>query len=300
MRRSTPTIPTPFVEVTTLPRIMVKTRGGGARYAAYVNGYIVGPKCRYKGISVTPIYSLSLVGMSGEGGKLQGIWSALVSNPAQDVYLETVGTVVLAHRDPQFERLGYTIHWNYNQWNDRDTLHGVVESNMLTICDPTVGIAPLRRERKKPPQKAHHNRKAHTNKVQLTTATKKELGDMEERINREKRPLFMLMVPGNVSLDQSTYLAELHYAFLDLRVPQPMSREWADFLWQRAVAALENTQLTIWFSDVVQGEQEEKKIPLIREAWLCRPNITRLDADRRLAQLEGRISSLHEQVPALP
>src|SRR5436305_8384978 len=93
-------IPT-FVERTDLPRIQVNTRGG-ARYSAYVNGYISGARCRVKGANVIPIYYLSMVAMDGDGGKLQGIWAALVSNPPQDVYLEGVGTVVLAHHDPQF------------------------------------------------------------------------------------------------------------------------------------------------------------------------------------------------------
>jgi hypothetical protein len=319
-------IPT-FVEVTSLPRIMVKAKGGTTRYAAYVNGYVCGPKCRYKGTTVVPIYYLSLVDMAGDGGKLQGIWSALISEPAQDVYLETVGTVVLAHRDPQFERLGYTIHWNYNQVlaNDREnSLHAVIESNMLTLCDPTAGAIPPRRERKKAkPRHAQRSKRSAraTHKTQLATVTKKELGDLEERMNREKHPLFMLMVPGSVrpaslpnedALAYETrasavikqYLAALHYAFLDLRVPQPMSIEWADFLWQRAVASLENTQLKVWFKDVVQGkdeseaeENDRRAIPVLCEAWLCRPNIARLDADRRAAHREGLLSSLRDPSP---
>ncbi len=324
-----PQIPTTFVEVTSLPRILVKAKGGMTRYAAYVNGYICGPRCRYKGVNVVPIYYLSLVGMSGDGGKLQGVWSALISEPAQDVYLETVGTVVLAHREPQFERLGYTIHWNYHQVssNDREkSLHAVIESNMLALCDPIAGAIPPRRERKKTKTRHAKNRARSartTHKIQLATVTKKELGDLEERMNREKHPLFMLMVPGFVPparmlgeqaevyaerADEIVrkYLAELHFAFLDLRVPQPMSREWADFLWQRAVSSLENIQLTVWFKDVGQGGEDEEEennrqvrtVPVICEAWLCRPNIARLDADRRTAHRLGRISSLRE--PACP
>lgn len=330
----TPQIPT-FVERTDLPRIMVKARGGMVRYAAYVNGYIRGPVVRYKGTRVTPIYFLSMVDMNGDGGKLQGIWSALISEPPQDVYLETVGTVVLAHRDPQFERLGYTIHWNYTQatTNDRENnLHAVVESNMLTCFDPAVGTTPPRRERTQK-KKAHHARRKQKNKArsqQLATASKKELGDLEERRNREKRPLFLLMVPGNIPPERKAdepehlyasrrdecvqaYLAEQHFAFLDLRVPQPMSIQWAEFLWQRAVTAQENTQLTVWFKDVVQrkddsGEEEGeapdnenrqvRSTPVFCDAWLCRPNIARLDADRRQAHLDGRLSDLREGGPA--
>jgi hypothetical protein len=327
---TTPQIPT-FVERTDLPRIMVKAKGGMVRYAAYVNGYIRGPVCRYKGITCVPIYYLSLVDMSGDGGKLQGIWSALVSEPPQDVYLETVGTVVLAHRDPQFEKLGYSIHWNYEQasTNDRDTyLHGIIESNMLTKFDPIAGAAPARRERKQK-KKVHHakkqKRKARSqNKIMLSTATTKELGELEERNNREKHPIFMLMVPGSVlptreqeepdevynhrrEQEIQHFLAELHFAFLDLRIPQPVSIEWADFLWQRAEKTRENTKLTVWFKDVLQRKEEEQEeeeedreklqrtsMPVFCEAWLCRPNIVLLDADRRKARREGRISDLRE------
>jgi hypothetical protein len=328
----TPEIPT-FVERTDLPRIMVKAKGGMIRYTAYVNGYIRGATYRYKERTLVPIYYLSLVGMSGDGGKLQGIWSALISEPPQDVYLETVGTLVLAHRAPQFEDLGYTLHWNYEQGstNDRDTtLHAVIESNMLTKFDPVAGAAPPRRERKQK-KKAHHaksqKRKTRSqHKMQLTTATKKELGDLEERLNREKHPLFLLMVPGAVPplrlanepdavyaarRDEvvRTFLSESHFAFLDLRIPQPLSIEWADFLWQRALSGSENIQLMVWFKDVVQrkdeseAEQDDEEnnedrqvrtLPVFCEAWLCRPNIARLDADRRQARREGRLGDLRE------
>lgn len=328
---TTPSIPT-YVERTDLPRILVRGKGGMIRYYAYVNGYIAGPKVRVRGMAAAPIYYLSLVDMSGDGGKLQGIYSALVSEPPQDVYLETVGTVVLAHRDPRFENLGYTIHWNYTQGTtaDRDNnLHGVIESNMLTMCDPVAGSAPRVRERKRASKAAHakqQKRKRAPGKIMLTTATKKDLGDLEERVNRSKHPLFLLMLPGIVVPDRlptdtdetyavrreqhvDPYLAEQHFAFLDFRVPQPLVIEWAPFLWQRALATQENTRLTVWFKPVVQGRDEQledeqrtdgeeappKTMPIIGEAWLCRPSIPLLDSDLKTALRDGRISNLCEE-----
>ncbi len=327
-------IPT-YVERTDLPRILVRAKGGTVRYYAYVNGYIRGPQCRVKGVTVVPLYYLSLVDMSGDGGKLQGIWSALISEPPQDVYLESVGTVALAHHDPQFQSLGYTIHWNYDQGSTNgraNDLHAVVESNMLTMFDPIAGSAPVHRERKQK-KKLHHERrqkrKARSHqRVALSTATKKELGDLEERTNREKRPLFMLMVPGNVpparlpGEPEETYtfrrdeavgafLSELYFAFLDLRAPWAMSIAWADFLWRRALAAQENSKLTTWFKAVPQRQDEDEEgtdegeasrtsMPVFAETWLCRPNIALLDADLKRERREGRISDLSEAEEPAP
>jgi len=343
MRTSTLTattdVPT-YVERTDLPRVLVRTKGGEVRYYAYVNGYIRGPQCRVKGVSVVPLYYLSLVDMAGDGGKLHGIWAALISEPPQDVYLETVGTVVLAHHDPQFQSLGYRFHWNYDQGatNSRDNdLHGVIESNMLTMFDPVVGAAPIHRERKQK-RKLHHERQQKRKsraqpRVTYSTASKKDLGELEERTNREKHPLFLLMVPGSVPPPRErderdevydarrkaavdTFLAELNFAFLDLRAPWAMSIAWAEFLWQRGLSHGENVKLTAWFKEVAQrkenseeesvqaeedkeeGEEEARQPeirPVFTEAWLCRPNIALLDADLKKALREGRISDLREE-----
>lgn len=321
-----------YVEVTSLPRILVRAKGGMLRYYAYVNGYIRGPQCRLKGSTVVPLYYLSLVAMSGDGGKLQGIWSALISEPPQDVYLETVGTVVLAHHDPQFQSLGYTLHWTYAQGVTTPRagdLHAVIESNMLTMFDPVAGAAPLIRERKQH-SNPHHDRRSNEHqksrsqpKVLLTTASKKELGVLEERVNREKHPLFLLLVPGAVLpspqyaepealvearrvVATTNFLSELYFSFLDLRTPWAMSLDWASFLWQCALAQQENVKLTTWFKDVVQetGEGEEQTtdenapqkahLPVFTEAWLCRPNVARLAATLKEALRQGRISTVRD------
>src|SRR5262249_44573560 len=162
---------------------------------AYVNLSIVGPPFRLQGKDVTPLYYLSLVAQDGQGTILDGIWSALTANNAYDVYLDNVGTVVLAHRNPAFVALGWQIHWNYRQAKlPGQDLHRIIESNMLTMYDPLRGIAPVKREhrQRKGPNKRGRER------VEGSTATKKNLGELEERLNREKHPLFLLLVQGNI------------------------------------------------------------------------------------------------------
>src|SRR5947199_10193948 len=131
---------TSHVEPTSLPRILVRVKGA-VKYYDYVNGYIAGPKFRFQDVNVTPIYYLSLVAMRGQGTTLDGIWSALTANNVYDVYLDGVGTVVLAHRGLE-SQLGYKIHWNYSQTElPNQDLHRVIESNMLTLYDPLNGTA---------------------------------------------------------------------------------------------------------------------------------------------------------------
>lgn len=320
-----------LTERTELPRIQVKSKGGQVRYSAYVNGYICGPRCRINGSSVIPLYYLSLIEMAGGGGKLQGIWSALASEPPLDVYLEPEGTVVLARHDPQFARLGYSLHWHYRQGAVADRsndLHAVIESHMLTMFDPLAGSQPIKRQRSQPLDRHHgqQRKKRASQGVQLTTAVKKDLGELEERKKRELHPLFLLLVPGSMTplrerdepeaLYQerraqavSNFLAEQHFAFLDKRAPWPMRREWAGFLWQRACVLQETVRLTTWFRPVAQYHDDEEEgggypqgngaddvlhpaVPLISEAWLCRPNITQLEHDLRQALRSGRISNL--------
>lgn len=320
-----PELPT-FVEETTLPRILVRTKGKQTRYYAYVNGYVCGSRCIVKGSAVIPLYYLSLVAMPGEGAKLQGVWAALASEHPQDVYLENVGTVVLAHHDPRLESLGYRLHWNYLQQPVRDrqqTLHAVIESHMLTLFDPIAGAAPPRHERTSQKGSRHKQRRQASRAeraVQLATE-RKELGDFEERLNREQFPCFLLLLPGNSAplrqpeeSDEQyqarrdaavhAYLIGQHFAFLDRRAPWAMSMEWAEFLWKRGLAQQEIVPLKTWFYGATQRTEEEEvqpvgdekearqQFPLFEAAWLCRPNITRLQTDVRKALRAGRISNL--------
>lgn len=306
----TPAAPPIMVEGTSLPRITVRGKGGKALYHAYVHGYIAGPKCRLGGVQVVPLYYLSLVAARGQGTVLQGIWSAMCSTKPADVYLDTVGTVVLAHHSPSLASLGYTLHWNYTQAEtdelERD-LHGIIESHLLTMVDPVRGAAPARRERA---ARSKRVRARGGTRLALSTATRKELGNQEEMQRREEYPLFLVLLAGNevpprqpgeaeeVYAAQATrLLAERYFAFLDLRAPWAMARSWSSYLWARGIERGENTRLTTWFAQVRRGEEEGddeqqdllQAVPVFREAWLCRPNIALLATDLRDALLEGRL-----------
>jgi len=311
--------PPALVERTTLPRIFVRTKGT-VKYHGHVSGYIAGPATRIQGINVVPLYYLSLVGMRGEGTTLQGIFSALTSTNPQDIYLEGVGTVLLAHHQPSFSSLGYSIHWNYSQVETADQdLHAVIESNQLTMYDPVRGASPVKRERKrKRGQHAGPPKKARTKeRIMLSTATRRTLGVAEEAINREKHPAFLLLVPGIEEVPRlaeetdeayqarrdehiTQFLSELYFAFLDVRAPWPMVLDWAPYLWQRACERGENTQLTAWFaqpkaSDEEEGEEgasQRLSPPVFGQAWFCRPDIPLLYNDLREARKSGRISDL--------
>lgn len=329
MRTTSPTEAATLVERTMLPRILVRGKGQ-VRYHAYVHSYVIGPKTYVKGVEVSPLYYLSLVAMRGEGTIVQGIWSSLIANVPQDVYIEGVGTVVLAHH--QHTNLRYTLHWNYHLTElPSQDLHVVIESHMLSMCDPVRGTAPIERERQNK-KKAHgkQKRKARGGNVALTTLAKKDLGDMEEELNRQKHPLFLLMVPGSEQpergkdeLDEiyeeraaahiQTFLAKHHFAFLDLRVPWAMAPSWAPYLWERGIARREILPLTVWSASIRQSkqtlEEEEKKdvrsLPLFLSAWLCRPNTALLPRDLKQARLDGRIGlpdgvSTDTVSPALP
>lgn len=304
-----PLAPPALVERTSLPRILVRQKGLIRSYA-YVNGAIYGPKFRYHGADVVPLYYLSFVAMGGHGTTVDSIWSALVDDHPQDVYLETIGTVALAHRHPALASLGYTIHWNTTateiEGSDHDQ-HVVIESNMLTMYDPIRGAAPVRRERATGKRRTGRAHKRRVRTTERSTVTKKEVGELEELQNRGKYPAFLLLVPGNERPDRgdgeadeayaqrcdwhvTRYLANLYFAFLDTRVPLAMAQEWADYLWQRGKDRGENSQLTTWFTRV--AEQESLAPPVFAQAWLCRPDIVRLSSDLQQARQEGRISAL--------
>ena len=141
-----------FVEQTTLPKIRVKARNGAPQLEAYVNAYVVGDRdmALSSGRRATPLYYLSLVAMRGQGTTLQGIFSRLVSTHTRDVEIEGIGAVALAHHQLRLASLGYTLHWNYEQVeiaSSRD-LHAVIESNMLTVWDPTRAFALKQREQR--------------------------------------------------------------------------------------------------------------------------------------------------------
>src|SRR2546429_3114650 len=142
----------PLVEQTSLPRITVYGKSNEAQIEAYVNAYVVGskPELLSNGKFATPLYYLSLVAGRGQGTTLQAIFARLVNIHSRGAVLHGVGGVFLAHHRLRMASCGYTIHWNFEQVEvqpERD-LHAVIESHMLTICDPVRAMAVKpRRER---------------------------------------------------------------------------------------------------------------------------------------------------------
>jgi hypothetical protein len=172
---------------------------------------------------------------------------------------------------------------------------------MLTMYDPLRGIAPVKRERRQ--RKGRKPNKRGRERVEGSTATKKSLGELEERRSSEKHPLFLLLVPGNIQperlLDESdeayhdrcvshtnTYLSESYFAFLDMRAPWAMALEWSEYLWQRGKERSENVPLVVWCA------KNEEVPDVFSEAWLCQPNIALLHTDLVQARREGRIGDL--------
>src|SRR5450432_3070241 len=141
-----------LVEQTTLPKLTVRGKSNEALMEAYVNAYVVGKESELlaNGKRATPLYYLSLVAQHGQGTTLQAIFARLVNIHSRGATLDGVGEVFLAHHRKRIAACGYTVHWNFEQAEvqpERD-LHAVIESNMLTICDPVRAMAvKSRRER---------------------------------------------------------------------------------------------------------------------------------------------------------
>jgi hypothetical protein len=298
-----------YVEETTLPKIVVKARGGEPQFEAYVNAYIVGPKPTFmKDHSATPLYYLSMVAMKGQGSILQGVFARLVSTHTRDVSLEGIGEVALAHHQMRLADVGYTLHWNFEQAEVLPThdLHAVVESHMLTVCDPIRGTAIKQRERRTARTRQGKRPKERTS---LSTAkNSKTQNSLAEIRNREKNPLFLLMVPG-WHKDDVNFLHQLHLSFLDPRLPWPLDPSWASFLWECGIERREIEPLKVWSytppaTEAEDGEPavpDEPVVPFLGAAYFCHPRPVQIQRDLQQALLSGRIGShLHTHLVALP
>jgi hypothetical protein len=301
-----------LVEHSSLPKITIKARGDVAQLQAYVNAYIVGTqKAFMNGQWTTPLYYLSLVAMKGQGTTLQAVFARLVSTHPKGIFLEGVGEIALAHHQVSLADCGYALHWNFEQAEVLPThdLHAVIESRMLTVCDPVRGMALKQRE-----QHTARDRQATRRKERVSLSTVKQSKmqqSLAELRNRERSPLFLLMVPGSAQGDAS-FLHLLHLSFLDLRVPWPLDPSWASFLWERGFRRQEIERLKVWcytppgagegdIEDDGQVLQEESASPLLAEAYFCRPNPTRIYRDLQEALLSGQLSpQVHSHLVALP
>ncbi len=322
-----------LVEETALPQISVRVNGLPT-FRAYVNAYVVGSKrlLLSNGTARTPLYYLSLVARRGEGTTLQGIFSTLVSTHLKEVTLEGVGEVALAHHQLQLTNLGYTLHWNFEQAEvqpSRD-LHAVIESNMLTMCDPVRGLSMKQRFSRT----ANEQVKRQKETASLSTAkASKNQNSIEDIRHREQQPLFLLLIPGTHQ-NEASFVHQLHLSFLDLRVPWPLDPSWASDLWQRGLDNGEIEPLTVWCAPPIitasnddtqherhnggngdQAEREERieercvdddqqqncSVPFLAQAYFCRTQPALLQQDIQQAVRTRQFSSRRQtHLVALP
>ncbi|GHO49169.1 hypothetical protein [Ktedonospora formicarum] len=288
-----------LVETTALPKITIKAQGGEPQVDAYVNAYIVGhQKELIQGGRATPLYYLSLIAPYGYGTVLQAIFARLVSSTSKGrgVELEGVGEVMLAHQQVRLNECGYSLHWNYEQVEvqPHHDLHAVIESPMLTICDPVRGATIRQRTSRHAGRRGR--KKQRKEQTSLTTAKKSNAAQsVSEMHARERFPLFLLLIPGWGSQDVP-WKHQLHFSFLDPRLPWPLDPSWAEFLWERAEACHEIERLTSWCYT-----PDQETTPFLSEAYFCRPNPARLQGDLSEALETGYLNTrLHTHLLALP
>lgn len=284
---SSPALPI-HIERTDLPRLYLQ-KAGAVRYHAYIQSYISGKPTRVNGRSVTPLYFLSLVAQRGHGAVLRGLWSALVANHLEELFLDGLDRVALAHHC--LPNLRVKLHWNYHQAQlANGDLHVIIESHQLTMWDPVRADAAPPRGRQAGKGKTHSS-------MELSTLTRKEEGDESEQVRRRRSPLFLLLVPSSV-LHQgvpdereqmlAAFRARQHFAFLEPRYPWPLLPEWAEFLWERGVSTGEISKLTCW-SSTCASQNALDAPPFFAEAWLCRPNVEQIQRDLVTAHTQGRL-----------
>src|SRR5579859_979217 len=183
-------------------------------------------------------------------------------------------------------------------------LHAVIESHMLTICDPLRGTAIKQRTARSAAQKPAKRQKEQTS---LSTAKNSKMQQSHAEIrNREKYPLFLLMSPGWAG-DDAHFLHQLHLSFLDQRVPWPLDPSWASFLWERGREQHEIERLKVWCytptlaeaaeEEAMERSEEGRCLPFLTSAYFCRPQPAQLQQDLQEALVSGRISSLLSSPP---
>ncbi|MBA2391978.1 MAG: hypothetical protein H0V70_04455, partial [Ktedonobacteraceae bacterium] len=244
MTHPIPTQETSLVEQTALPKITVRGKSNEALIEAYVNAYVVGkePELLTNGKRATPLYYLSLVAQHGQGTTLQAIFARLVNIHSHGAILDGIGEVFLAHHRQRIAACGYPIHWNFEQGEvqpERD-LHAVIESNMLTICDPVRAMA-VKSRKERTTTKRQHREKA---RASLSTIKGGKQADIQEVRHREQNPLFLMLVPS--WYQETTVQQQMHFAFLDPRVPWPLDLSWSPFLWERGLEHNEIERLKTW------------------------------------------------------
>ncbi len=291
----------------TLPMLTVKQKGQDGMHA-YVTAYVVGTKRELMtdGTARIPLYYLSIIGASGQGTTLRGIFASLASQRLGDGTLDGVGTVALAHHQSSLASAGRW-HWQYDQvvLPAGVGLHGILESPFLTCYDPLQGqmAGKVRRSRSTAgngrllpatgtetgTRPTRGKKRSKDEACSLSTArTTKARAD--EQSSPQRDPLFLLLVPGSKAND-APFLHHLHYAFLDRRVPWPLHPAWATFLWQRGLRSGEIEALTVWGYVPPSSTGPAVSLP-VAAAYLCRPRVADLAHDLSGALARGQLSRL--------
>ena len=290
----------------TLPMLTVKQKGQDGMHA-YVTAYVVGTKRELMtdGTARIPLYYLSIIGASGQGTTLRGIFASLASQRLGDGTLDGVGTVALAHHQSSLASSGRW-HWQYDQvvLPAGAGLHGILESPQLTCYDPLQGQM-AGKSRQSRPKAAHGQppRSAGTETGTLIRGKKRSKDEAcslstarttkaraDEQTGQQHDPLFLLLVPGSKA-DDPTFLHHLHYAFLDRRVPWPLHPAWASYLWQRGLRSGEIEALTVWGYVPPSSTGPAVSLP-VAAAYLCRPRVADLAHDLSGALARGQLSRL--------
>jgi hypothetical protein len=293
-------------QMPTLPMLTVKQKGQDGMHA-YVTAYVVGTKRELMadGQARVPLYYLSMIGASGQGTTLRGLFASLASQRLSDGLLDGVGKVALAHHQQPLASLGRW-HWQYDQvvLPAGAGLHGILESPSLTCYDPVQGQMAGKARRSR--STVGNRRLPHTTGTETGTRptrgkrSKDEACSLstarnakaraDEQTSQQHDPLFLLLVPGSKA-DDPTFLHHLHYAFLDRRVPWPLHPAWAAFLWQRGQSNGEIEALTVWGHTPASSAGTRTTAPLAA-AYLCHPRIAELAHDLSRALARGSLSCL--------
>lgn len=226
------------------------------------------------GQGVSDLWFLSMIADISEATKLEATWSVLAERSQSVAVLEDpnkpnggTATVSLGRHRTDLKTLGWSPHyrWFTTPVTGTETLHGVLEPAELTCWRVESRGKSARRQNLADPE-----------------ALKKQI---EEEAARQQQPIFLLMARPQEQPElheASRSLAHLHMRFLANRVDWLAYYEpHQQYLWQRAWAEGEVEELyTYCFTP--EGQQ-----PWLRAAFLCRPNLLKLDAALRSAIARG-------------
>lgn len=217
------------------------------------------------GEGVSDLWFISMIADISEATKLEATWSVLAERSQSVALLEDpnkpnggTATVSLGRHRTDLKALGWSPHyrWFTTPVTGTETLHGVLEPAELTCWRDESRGKRARRQSLADPE-----------------ALKKQI---EEDAARQRQPLFLLMARPQEQPDlkeRSPSLAYLHMLFLANRVDWLAYYEpHQQYLWDRAWAEGEVEELYT-YCYTPEGQQ-----PWLAGAFLCRPDLLKLDA----------------------